>query len=154
MLLWFVVVIGILAVSGSIYQAVATARDKRNYPPPGQMVSVVGGRRLHLQVTGEDTGKPTVILAAGMGSFSTNWYWVQEERLLQPGWSLLTGPDWAGAILCLRCMMRMTVRPIYTQPWKMPGYRDRILSPVTPTAGWWCGLLPTFTGMRSWAWCW
>jgi pimeloyl-ACP methyl ester carboxylesterase len=78
MLLWFVVVIIILIVSGSIYQAVATARDRRDYPPPGQMVSV-GARRLHLQVTGEAGGKPTVILAAGMGSFSTNWYWVQEE---------------------------------------------------------------------------
>ena len=78
MLLWFVVVIVILAASGSIYQAVATVRDKRNYPPPGQMVSV-GDRRLHLQVTGEAGDKPTVILAAGMGSFSTNWYWMQEE---------------------------------------------------------------------------
>ena len=78
MFLWFVVAIIVLAVSGSIYQAVATAQDKKHYPPPGQMVGI-GGRRLHLVVMGEDTGQPTVILEAGMASFSSNWYWVQTD---------------------------------------------------------------------------
>lgn len=78
MLLWFVVALAILAVSGSVYQAVAAARDKRVYPPPGQMVSV-GDRQLHLLVTGEATGYPTVLLEAGIASFSSNWYWVHTE---------------------------------------------------------------------------
>lgn len=78
MLLWFVAVIFVLALSGAIYQAVAAARDKRAYLPPGQMISV-GDRQLHLLVTGEVTEYPTVILEAGIASFSSNWYWVQSE---------------------------------------------------------------------------
>jgi pimeloyl-ACP methyl ester carboxylesterase len=38
----------------------------------------VGGFRMHVDVRGEDRGKPTVVLEAGLGSFSPNWYWVQE----------------------------------------------------------------------------
>lgn len=78
-LVWIVAVIAILAVSGIIYQAVATARDNRNYPPPGQMIDMGSGRRLHMVVMGEDKGQPTVILEQGMGSFSSNWFWVQSE---------------------------------------------------------------------------
>lgn len=75
---WLFLVLGALAVSGAVYQAIATAIDRRKYPPPGQMVST-GDRRLHLQVRGEDSGSATVILEAGMASFSSNWVWVQEE---------------------------------------------------------------------------
>ena len=39
----------------------------------------VGGYRLHLNVMGEDMGDPTVILDAGMVSFSSNWAWIQPE---------------------------------------------------------------------------
>ena len=66
-----------LPIVGAIYQAIATARDKRNFSPPGQLIDV-GGHRLHLHVTGTDTGKPTVILEAGMASFSSNFVWVQQ----------------------------------------------------------------------------
>jgi pimeloyl-ACP methyl ester carboxylesterase len=70
-------IIGLL-ILGAIYQAIATARDKRNFSPPGQLIDV-GGHRLHLHVTGTATGKPTVILEAGMASFSSNFVWVQQE---------------------------------------------------------------------------
>ena len=78
--LWLLIptfIIG-LPIVGAIYQAIATARDKRNFPPPGQLIDT-GGHRLHLHVTGTDTGKPTVILEAGMASFSSNFVWVQQE---------------------------------------------------------------------------
>jgi pimeloyl-ACP methyl ester carboxylesterase len=39
----------------------------------------VDGHPMHLQVRAPDSGGPTVVLEAGMGSFSPNWYWVQEE---------------------------------------------------------------------------
>ena len=35
-LLWLVVVLLVLAVIGAIYQAVATERAERAYPPPGE----------------------------------------------------------------------------------------------------------------------
>jgi pimeloyl-ACP methyl ester carboxylesterase len=57
---------------------VLTVRDRRRYPAPGLLVHV-DGRQMHLQVRGADSDGPTVVLEAGMGSFSPNWHWVQEE---------------------------------------------------------------------------
>jgi len=67
-----------LGGAGAIYQAIATAIDRRNYTPPGQLVEI-GGRRLHMVVTGKDTGQPAVILDGGMAGFSSNFFWVQSE---------------------------------------------------------------------------
>ena len=69
-------VLGMAGV-GALVQAWATRRDERRYPPPGALVDV-GGNRLHLDVRGDGPG-PSVVLEAGMGSFSPNWYWVQSE---------------------------------------------------------------------------
>ncbi len=77
----FLAVIILLPLSGALYQAVATALDKRSYPPPGQLVDV-GGYRLHLYCTGETSaGRPTVVLETGLGGFATSpdWAWVQSE---------------------------------------------------------------------------
>jgi pimeloyl-ACP methyl ester carboxylesterase len=65
-----------LGVFGAIYQAIATAIDQHNYPPPGQLVDV-GGYKLHLYCTGE--GSPTVILDALFPGTVSNWVWVQPE---------------------------------------------------------------------------
>lgn len=70
--------IAILMAAGAAYQAVATRRDKRDYPAPGRMVDV-GGHRLHLQIAGEDSGMPAAVLEAGLDAFSANWAWVQME---------------------------------------------------------------------------
>jgi pimeloyl-ACP methyl ester carboxylesterase len=70
-----------LAAVAAGFQAVAAARDRRTYPPPGQLVDA-GGPRLHLHVagtTGAPRGRPTVVLDAGIGSCSPHWAWVQEE---------------------------------------------------------------------------
>jgi len=72
-----IVLIG-AAVAGFVYQTIATQRDKRRFPPPGQLVDI-GGQRLHLNIMGENNGSLTVILEAGMVSFSSNWAWVQPE---------------------------------------------------------------------------
>lgn len=63
-----------LAGVGATYQAIATARDARAFPPPDQLVDV-GGYKLHIQCVGE--GSPTVILEAAWGASSANWAWVQ-----------------------------------------------------------------------------
>jgi pimeloyl-ACP methyl ester carboxylesterase len=62
--------------TGYIYQIVATALDKRHYPPPGKLVSI-NGHRLHIQSDGR--GSPTVILEAGLGAMSSGWGWIQPE---------------------------------------------------------------------------
>src|SRR5215204_2648214 len=75
-LLGFVVVLLALAVLGAIYQAIATERAERAYPPPGEMVDV-GSYSLHINCVGK--GSPTVLLDAGSGLFSAQWVRVQRE---------------------------------------------------------------------------
>jgi pimeloyl-ACP methyl ester carboxylesterase len=75
-LLGLVVVLFALAVAGAIYQAIATMRAERAYPPPGEMVDV-GGYSLHINCVGQ--GSPTVVLDAGSGGFSAQWVRVQRE---------------------------------------------------------------------------
>ena len=75
-LLRLIVALLALAVVGAIYQAIATERAERAYPPPGEMVDV-GGYRLHINCVGQ--GSPTVILDAGLGDFSAQWVRVQRE---------------------------------------------------------------------------
>ena len=67
---------GVAAV-GVLWQALASRRDRRRFPPPGRMVDV-GGHRLHAHVVGEFTSLPTVVLEAGMASMSSNWAWVRD----------------------------------------------------------------------------
>ncbi len=62
--------------AGVLYQSMATARDSRQYPPPGKLIDV-GGHRLHLNSMGK--GNPTVILDAGAGGTSLDWSFVQDE---------------------------------------------------------------------------
>ncbi len=78
---WVVIVIGVglLLVAALVAEAYLERRDRRRHRPPGRMVDV-GGHRLHVHVTGEPRdGSPTVVLDAGMVSFSSNWAWVQGE---------------------------------------------------------------------------
>jgi pimeloyl-ACP methyl ester carboxylesterase len=77
---------------GAIYQAAASRIDRRTYTPPGQLVSL-DGRRLHLLVKGSESGRPTVLLEAGMASYSSNWAWVQEELATT---TRVVAPDRAG----------------------------------------------------------
>lgn len=65
-----------LAGTGYLYQTIATARDQRQYPPPGKLIEI-GGVRLHVQAMGE--GSPTVVLETGLGGMSSAWAWIQPE---------------------------------------------------------------------------
>jgi pimeloyl-ACP methyl ester carboxylesterase len=72
----FVAAILCLTGMGLVYQSIATARDRRKYPPPGSLVDV-DGCRLHLK--SEGNGTPTVVLEAGLGGMSSAWGWIQPE---------------------------------------------------------------------------
>jgi pimeloyl-ACP methyl ester carboxylesterase len=74
--LFGLLVLLVTLAAGATYQAIATARDRANYPPPGQMIDV-GGYRLHLNCIGE--GSPTVILEHMGDGSSAEWGWVQPE---------------------------------------------------------------------------
>jgi pimeloyl-ACP methyl ester carboxylesterase len=65
-----------LAATGALYQAVATAIDRRSFAPPGRMIDL-GGYQMHISCTGQ--GSPTVVLEAGGGVSSGVWAWIQPE---------------------------------------------------------------------------
>jgi pimeloyl-ACP methyl ester carboxylesterase len=66
----------VAALSGAVYQWVATRRELAATPPPGQLVDI-GGHRLHLWCTGN--GAPTVILDTGLGGTTADWGFVQPD---------------------------------------------------------------------------
>jgi pimeloyl-ACP methyl ester carboxylesterase len=66
----------VLAIAGTIYQTAATEADKRNFPPPGNLIDV-GGFKMHIYCQGQ--GSPTVILESMSGGVSAQWGWVQPE---------------------------------------------------------------------------
>ena len=74
LLLGLLVTLVALAGIGATYQAIATARDARTFPPTGQLVDV-GGYKLHIQCVGE--GSPTVVTENGLGGSSPDWSLVQ-----------------------------------------------------------------------------
>lgn len=66
----------VLSITGMIYQTAASETDKKNFPPPGNLIDV-GGFKMHIDCVGE--GSPTVILDAMSGGGSPYWGWVQPE---------------------------------------------------------------------------
>ncbi|MBN2471565.1 MAG: alpha/beta hydrolase [Anaerolineae bacterium] len=60
---------GLLAV-GAAYQAIGTAQDARQFPPPGERYTA-DDLQLHLNCQGE--GSPTVLLNAGLGDPGLTW---------------------------------------------------------------------------------
>lgn len=66
----------ILAGAGFLYENISEARDRRFNPMVGRLVDV-GGRKMHIECTGE--GSPTVILDSGLGDSYLSWREVQPE---------------------------------------------------------------------------
>lgn len=76
------IVRGVLAVillgaaAGLLYENTSEIRDRRFNPMPGKLISV-GGRKMHIDCTGE--GSPTVILDSGLGDSYVSWRKVQPQ---------------------------------------------------------------------------
>jgi pimeloyl-ACP methyl ester carboxylesterase len=66
----------VAALSGAMYQWLATRKDLAATPPPGHLVDI-GGYRLHLWCTGD--GAPAVILDTGLGGSTAGWGFVQPD---------------------------------------------------------------------------
>lgn len=66
--------LALLALAGT---ALLDARDQRR-PPPGELIELPDGRRLHLQIAGVEHGGPTIVLEAGQGLFSPAFAWIQD----------------------------------------------------------------------------
>lgn len=74
--LWSVILIFTLVITGMLYQTAATEADRKNFPPPGNLIDV-GGFKMHIDCEG--MGNPTVILETLSGGTSSYWGWVQPE---------------------------------------------------------------------------
>lgn len=74
--LGLLVLVLVLAGAGYLYENIAEARDRRFNRMPGKLVDV-GGRKMHLNCTGE--GSPTVVLDSGLGDTYVSWRKVQPE---------------------------------------------------------------------------
>ena len=66
----------VLSITGIVYQTAAAEADRRNFPPPGNLIDV-GGFKMHIYCAGE--GSPTVILETLSGGTSSYWGWVQPD---------------------------------------------------------------------------
>jgi len=75
-ILGLIVTVLLLAIAGTIYQTAATESDRKNFPPPGNLIDV-GGFKMHIYCMGE--GSPTVILDSMSGGGSPYWGWIQPE---------------------------------------------------------------------------
>jgi pimeloyl-ACP methyl ester carboxylesterase len=75
-LFWTASLLVVLLIAGIIYQTAATEADRKNFPPPGNLIDV-GGFKMHIYCEG--TGSPTVILETLSGGTSSYWGWVQPE---------------------------------------------------------------------------
>jgi len=79
---WMWTAVGVVAAGlacGLLAEAVLEARDTQRFPPPGRMVEVAGGRRLHILCKGTQPG-PTVVIEQGAGSPSILW-WPLQDRI-------------------------------------------------------------------------
>lgn len=71
--------IALLPLAGLCYQYLATLKDEKNYPAPGELVDV-GDHKLHIQCLGEErAGVPTVVVETGIWDCSQSWQLVQKE---------------------------------------------------------------------------
>jgi predicted alpha/beta-fold hydrolase len=63
-----------VATAGAVYEFQSRARDRRDYPAPGQLIDL-GGYRLHVQCAGPEQapGVPTVVLDSGLAGSVVDW---------------------------------------------------------------------------------
>jgi pimeloyl-ACP methyl ester carboxylesterase len=67
----------LLVAAGAVYQFSMVEWDSHRYPPPGKLVDIGGGLRLHINCTG--AGSPTAILEAGPNDSSVIWQLAQPQ---------------------------------------------------------------------------
>jgi len=75
-ILSLLVLLVVAAAAGFVYENISEQRDRRFNPMPGKLVDV-GGRKMHIDCTGE--GSPTVVLDSGLGDTFLSWHRVQPE---------------------------------------------------------------------------
>lgn len=68
----------VFALAGFIYETISYKNVKSNYPPDGQMIEV-GNRDIHMNMEGDSTENPPVVIETGTGNWSYDWSNIQKE---------------------------------------------------------------------------
>jgi pimeloyl-ACP methyl ester carboxylesterase len=72
--------VALVVMSGITLQAAAEASERERFPPPGTLVDLGDGRLVHLRTWGTPLpGRPTLVLEASAGMFSSQWAWVAAD---------------------------------------------------------------------------
>jgi pimeloyl-ACP methyl ester carboxylesterase len=71
-----IAIAALVVLTGWVYQQLGTARDRKRYPAPGDLVELKG-RSLHLLSMGE--GSPAVVFESGLMSTVLSWGDIQAE---------------------------------------------------------------------------
>jgi hypothetical protein len=95
-LLGFAGLVVVVLLAGVIYQFVATRLAYRNYPAPGEMVSV-SGHNMYLYCTGKAGGGPTVVMDSGLGAACSTGRRCSRRWRSSRGCAPTTDPASAGA---------------------------------------------------------
>jgi pimeloyl-ACP methyl ester carboxylesterase len=62
----------VIAITGGVYESAARRRAAREFPAPGKLINVGGGRRIQIDCRG--SGSPAVVLESGLDHFgSLSW---------------------------------------------------------------------------------
>ncbi len=69
--------VGLLLV-GAVWELWSEAQFAQRFPPPGRLIDVGGGRRLHILCKGSAPG-PTVVIEQGAASPSVVWWPIQDQ---------------------------------------------------------------------------
>jgi pimeloyl-ACP methyl ester carboxylesterase len=133
----------ILSLVGFTYETIASRVDRKEYPPPGQLVDV-GGYRMHIQCAGQ--GSPTAVLDTGLGSTALYWGKIAPEvaRFTRVctydragyGWSD-TGPEPRSSEQITRELHTLLTnagvpRPYVIVGWSFGGFTARIYPQLYP----------------------
>lgn len=71
-----IAIVALVVLTGRVYQQLGTARDRKRYPAPGDLVEL-NGRSWHLLSMGE--GSPAVVFESGLMSTVLSWGDIQTE---------------------------------------------------------------------------
>ena len=70
--------VAVAILAGAVTEAIMRDRVAREYPAPGKLVDIGGGRRIQLDCRG--SGSPTVILESGLDTYgSLSWALVHDS---------------------------------------------------------------------------
>ena len=97
LILWMLGLAVLALAAGVAYQSLGRSADARRFPPPGQLIDIGHGRRLHLRCLG--AGAPSVIFEAGIAASSLSWTRAAARGCVLPAPVATTVRAWRGAAL-------------------------------------------------------